>query len=191
MANEKLVELLELQQVQLRQQQEQFQKQQDLHRQELQAMMRLNGACYLDNNSMHSLPFNVTTSPLNLIGLRSIGKLGLSLDAIYKDLTTDLHLDRCGVDIWISYGQDTELIKTMIQVSELNPHKSYIPKRGQLRSQSDATQDFPIPMSADQTNQEGPSVFKKSDKHRLSVPRDLSLMERCYKRKQVFDKRFL
>ena len=41
MANEKSVELLELQQVQLRQQQEQFQKQQDLHRQELQAMMRV------------------------------------------------------------------------------------------------------------------------------------------------------
>ena len=43
--------------------------------------LQLNGACYLDtsvSNSMHSLPFNVTTSPLNLIGLRLIGKLGLA-----------------------------------------------------------------------------------------------------------------
>ena len=41
----------------------------------------------------HSLLFNVTKSPLNLIGLRSIGKLGLSLDSIY------LHLVRTSTDM--------------------------------------------------------------------------------------------
>ena len=54
------------------------------------------------NNSMNSLPFNVTTSPLNLIGLRSIGKLGLSFDDIYKGITIELHLVRTTSEVEFS-----------------------------------------------------------------------------------------
>ena len=41
MASEKLVELLELQQEQLRQQQEEYRQQEEIHRQELHAMMKV------------------------------------------------------------------------------------------------------------------------------------------------------
>ena len=64
--------------------------------------LQLNRTCYLDtsvSDLRHSLPFNVTKSPLNLIGLRSIGKLGISLDSIYRDLTADLHSVRTSTDM--------------------------------------------------------------------------------------------
>ena len=52
------------------------------------------------SNLIHNhLPFNVTKSPLNLIGLRSIGKLEVSLDSIYRDLTADIHLVRTSTDM--------------------------------------------------------------------------------------------
>ena len=64
----------------------------------------------------------------------------------------------------------------------------------QLRPRYGADQDDDPGFRAKPTQElhtkEGSNVFKKSDKHRPSVPRDLSL-ERCYERKQVFDKRFL
>ena len=63
-----------------------------------QRMLRI---CYLDtsvSNFIQGLPFNAGKSPLNLIRLRSIGKLGLLLDSIYKDLTAYLHLVRNRTD---------------------------------------------------------------------------------------------